>query len=129
MVVESSVTAFTSCVSTDVVDPAKLEFPPYTAVIECDPVLKDDVANVAWPLPFREPVPNVVAPSMNVTVPVGTVVFPLGPATVAVNVTCCPAVDGFCDDVTAVVVAGSVTALTTCANAGDVDPAKVEFPP
>jgi hypothetical protein len=97
-------------------------------VIECDPVLKADVANVALPLPLRAPVPNVVAPSMNVTVPVGTVVFPLGPATAAVNVTCCPAVDGFCDDVTVVVVAGSVDAFTTCVIAGDVDPAKLESP-
>jgi hypothetical protein len=97
-------------------------------VIECDPVLSDEVLNVAFPLPFRVPVPNDIAPSMNVTIPVGTVMFPLGPATVAVNVTCCPAVDGFWDDVTAVVVAGRVDAFTTCANAGDVDPAKLESP-
>jgi hypothetical protein len=81
-------------------------------VIECDPVLRDEVLSVAFALPFRVPVPNEFAPSMNVTVPVGTVAFPLGPATDAVNVTCCPAVDGFCDDVTAVVVAANVDAFT-----------------
>jgi hypothetical protein len=97
-------------------------------VIECDPVLKADVANVALPLPLRAPVPNVAAPSMNVTVPAGTVVFPLGPVTDAVNVTCCPAVDGFCDDVTVVVVAGRVVAFTTCESTGEVDPAKLESP-
>jgi hypothetical protein len=55
--------------------------------------------------------------------------FPLGPVTVAVNVTDCPAADGFCEDVTVVVVESSVTALTVCVNADDVDPAKLEFPP
>jgi hypothetical protein len=92
-------------------------------------VLSDEVLNVACPLPFSALVPNEVAPSRNATLPVGTVVFPLGPVTAAVNVTDCPAADGFCDDVTVVVVESSVTAFITCANAGDVDPAKVESPP
>jgi hypothetical protein len=34
---------FTVCVSAADVDPAKFASPPYTAVIECDPVLSDDV--------------------------------------------------------------------------------------
>ena len=38
---------------------------------------------------------------VNMTVPVGV---PVVAVTVAVNVTFCPTVDGFCDDVTAVVV-------------------------
>jgi hypothetical protein len=45
------------------------------------------------------PVPNVVVPSRNVTVPVAV----LGD-TVAVKVTDCPNTDGFADDATAVVV-------------------------
>jgi hypothetical protein len=98
-------------------------------VIECEAVLSDEVLNVAWPLPFSAPVPNDVVPSRNETLPVGTVMFPLGPVTVAVNVTDCPAADGFCEDVTVVVVESSVTALTVCVNADDVDPAKLEFPP
>jgi len=31
--------------------------------------------------------------------PVGTVVFPVGPETIAVNVTDCPLMEGFSDDV------------------------------
>jgi hypothetical protein len=38
------------------------------------------------------PVPRVVVPSVNVTVPVGV---PPVPVTVAVKVTCWPSVDGF----------------------------------
>jgi hypothetical protein len=47
---------------------------------------------------------------MNVTVPVGVVPLPL---TVAVNVTDCPNVLGFCDDATAIVGAAR---LTVCEN-------------
>ena len=50
-------------------------------------MLSDDVLNVACPLPFRAPEPNVVVPSRNDTLPVGTVVSPPDPVTVAVNVT------------------------------------------
>ena len=49
------------------------------------------VAKAACPEPFRIPVPNVVTPSMNVTVPAGT---PAPELTVAVNVTGWPKVDG-----------------------------------
>lgn len=52
--------------------------------------------------PFRVPVPNVVTPSMKVTVPLG-VPAPDG-VTVAVNVTDWPNTDGFREEVTAVVV-------------------------
>jgi hypothetical protein len=71
--------------------PALLLSPPYTAVIECCPTASVEVVNVATPEPFSVPVPSIVAPSMNVTLPVG-VVPPVGGVTVAVNVTLVPAV-------------------------------------
>jgi hypothetical protein len=71
---------------------AKLESPAYEAVMECVPTAKVVMARVATPDPFNVPVPRDVVPSRNVTVPVGTVVSPLGPTTVAVRVTLCPAV-------------------------------------
>ena len=54
--------------------------------------------------PLTGTVPSVLPPSAKVTVPVGGVVPDTG-ATVAVNVTDWPALDGFCEDVSMVVVA------------------------
>jgi hypothetical protein len=54
-------------------------------VIECDPVVSDDVDSFAIPLEFRVFVPSELAPSKNVTVPVGVPLALL--VTVAVNVT------------------------------------------
>src|SRR5947207_2333997 len=68
------------------------------------PLAMPDVTNVAVP-PASEPVPRSAPPSLNVTVPVGVDV---PPATVAVNVTDCPELDGFTLDVNDVVVAGWV---------------------
>lgn len=48
--------------------------------------------------------PSVVAPSRNVTVPVGVPVLPLAPVTVAVKVTLAPAVIVEADAVSAVAV-------------------------
>ena len=62
--------------------------------------------NVATPVALSVPVPKEVEPSMNVTVPVGTVVPEAG-VTVAVNVTDCPACDGLSEVVSVVVVAVS----------------------
>jgi hypothetical protein len=53
----------------------------------------------------------VVAPSLKLTVPLG-----LAPVTVAVNVTDCPTVDGFCDELRLVV----VLAWTVCVRTGEV---------
>lgn len=50
-------------------------------MIECDPAASVEALNVAFPL-LRVPVPNVVLPSLNVTVPVAA-----EGVTVAVNVT------------------------------------------
>src|SRR6476646_3638597 len=54
----------------------------------------DDVVKVACPLALSVPVPSTVAPSLNVTVPVGE-----SPVTFAVNVTDCPNWLGFNDEV------------------------------
>jgi hypothetical protein len=108
-VVEVALAAeFTTCVSTGEVEPVKFVSPPYDAVIECEPVASADVLSIAWPDALRVPVPSEFAPSRKVTVPVGTVAFPVGPETVAVNITDCPLVDGFSDDVNEVVEAAAL---------------------
>ena len=80
--------------------------------------------NVAIAEPFSGPVPSVVAPSLNVIVPVGV------PAalevTVAVNVTDCPKGDGFSEDVTVAVLAA---VFTVCVSAAEVLVAKLALPP
>jgi len=66
--------------------------PPYDAVIELDPLASVDVVNVATPAALTVPVPNTVAPSRKVTVPVA----PAG--TVAEKVTAWLGADGFAED-------------------------------
>ncbi len=56
--------------------------PPYSAVIECEPVVSDAVVSVATP-PLSATVPSTVAPSLKVTAPVGV---PEEPVTVAVKI-------------------------------------------
>ena len=58
------------------------------------PPVNEAIENVATPDPFSVPLPSVVAPSRNVTVPVGVPPVPVWVA-VAVNVTFAPNVDGF----------------------------------
>jgi hypothetical protein len=87
--------------------PEKLLSPPYTALMEWEPTASAEVVSVACALPFREPVPNVVVPSMNVTVPVGAPEPEVG-ATVAVKVTGWPGAAGFVDEASVVDV-GCVT--------------------
>ena len=71
---------------------------------EWEPTERVLLANVATPLE-SVPVPSVVAPSMKVTVPVA-----VEGATVAVNVTEAPKVEGFKEDVSVVL----VVLLTIC---------------
>src|SRR6266853_1870435 len=83
------------------------------AVSQRAPTAMAEVVNVAIPLPFSVPVPNVVEPSLKVTVPVGTP-LPGGVAvTVAVNVTGWLNTEGLDDELTAVVVAAPAE-FTTC---------------
>jgi hypothetical protein len=102
--------AFTVCVSAAEVLPRKAASPRYLAVIECEPAASTEVENVAWPA-LSVAVPMTLAPSNNWTVPVGVPV----PVTVAVKVTACPAVDGFAEDVTAVLVALPFTVWVSAA--------------
>jgi hypothetical protein len=60
------------------------------------PTASADVENVAVAVPFGAPLPKVVVPSRNVTVPVGAPATP--EVTVAVNVNDCPTTDGFADE-------------------------------
>src|SRR6476619_3775250 len=93
--------------------------------MECPATDSADVEKVALP-PLSVPVPSVVAPSLNVTVPVG--VPEPGPVavTVAVNVTDPPKFDGFVPDTTAVVVADC---CPTCDVVDDVLVTKFVSPP
>jgi hypothetical protein len=113
---------FTTWVTTEDVLAAKLESPPYCAVIEWEPRASVDVENDAAP-PLSVPVPSVVAPSRNVTVPVG---IPPVPVTVAVNVTGWPIVEGLTEEPSTVVVA--LRLFTTCVTTDDVLMAKFESP-
>src|SRR6266568_1174167 len=74
--------------------------------MECAPTAREAVVSVAMPEESSVPVPRLVAPSRNVTVPVG---MPTGELTVAVKVTGWPKVDGFAEDTRTVVVAGLIT--------------------
>jgi hypothetical protein len=93
--VATSDTASTVCVRAADVLPAKLALPPYVAVIECVPTPRDAVVNTAVPDVSSDTVPRRVDPSLNVTVPPGVPAPTDVGATVAVNVTDCPACDGF----------------------------------
>ncbi len=89
--------------------PLKFVSPLYLAVIEWDPTVNALVANVAWPVASRLPLPRVLVPSRNVTVPVGVPVPGGFTVTVAVKVTDWPKTDGLTDDVSVVVVAAPPT--------------------
>src|SRR5436309_1646666 len=70
-------------------------------------------------------VPSAVAPSLNVTVPVGT---PAPDVTVELSVTVCPTMDGFGVDVRLVDVAAAAGALTTWFTVAEVLTANVALP-
>lgn len=82
-------------------------------MIVLDPTGSVEVVNVATPL-LSEAVPNVVAPFLNVTVPVGT---PPEEVTVAVKVTAWPEADGFGEELSDSAVRALVT---TCFSTGEV---------
>lgn len=97
---EKSSGAFIVSVSAADVLTAKLASPPYLAVIEWVPTDSDEVLKVACALAPNMPVAIWVVPSENVTMPVGVPVVEL--ETVAVNVTDCPKVARFAEDISAV---------------------------
>jgi len=69
--------------------------------------------------------PREVAPSLNVTVPVGT---PAADVTVELSVTACPTVDGFGVEVRLVEVAATAGAFTICVTTAEVLAASVALP-
>jgi hypothetical protein len=91
-------------VSTGEVEPVKSVSPLYTAVRECDPTPRVEVARVAVP-PESAAVPTRVAPSKKSTVPVGVPAPGATAATVAVRVLLWPKTDGSGAEVSAVDVA------------------------
>src|SRR6266536_5341240 len=72
--------------------------------MECPPAARLDVENCAAPA-FKATVASVMPPSLKVKLPEGV---PDPDATVAVNVTNCPTLEGFCDEASVVFVAVSV---------------------
>ena len=77
--------------------------------------------NVACPFVFSVPVPICKLPSKNCTMPVGVPVVEL--ETVAVNVTDCPRVAGFGEDLSAVELAALVTVSVSAASVPAANPA------
>jgi hypothetical protein len=118
--------ALTVCASAADVLVLKLVSPPYTAVIECAPTPSVELVNVACPAPFSVPVPSVVEPSRNVTVPVGAPTPGGFALTVAVNVAACPNTDGLADELSVVVV---LTLLTTWDTPAEVLGLNLPSPP
>ena len=84
--------------------PLKLASSTYSAVIEWDATVSNDVAKVVIPEAFNVPVPMLATPSLNVTEPVGIPAPGAAADTVAVNVTDSPNNVGFTVDVNPVVV-------------------------
>ena len=112
----------TVCVTGGEVLVVKFPSPLYTAVRLWVPTLNDEIGNVATPEAFSVTVPRVVAPSLNVTVPVGV---PIEEVTIDVNVTAWPYVDGFSEEESAVEL---VALLTVCTSADEVLPAQLASP-
>ena len=113
----------TTCVKLVEVLVLKLPSPPYTALMMWLETDSDEIANVARP-ELSAPVPKVVAPSLNVTVPVG-VTKPDTCVTAAVNVTDWPNTEGLTDELTVVV---ALPLLTVCVKSVDVLPVKFPSP-
>jgi hypothetical protein len=119
---EASTTEEAACIfsaSAAEVAPALDESPPYVAVIECVPLAKAEVENVATPdasvtLPIAAPL------SKNCTVPAAA-----EGVTVAVNVTACPTVKGFALEASAT----EEAAFTFWLSAAETAPAFEESPP
>ena len=76
----------------------------------CAPNPNVDVVKVATP-PLMVEAPSVIVPSLKVTVPVGVPV--VDELTVAVNVTACPTLEGFAEDIRTVLVPAGWTISVT----------------
>jgi hypothetical protein len=89
----------------------RLTSPEYSAVIEWVPTERLAVVREARPDAFSVAVPRLVAPSRNVTVPVGTPPAGVEVVTVAVNVTPWATFEGFAEDARAVLVGALLTTM------------------
>jgi len=98
--------------------------PPYTAVMEGVPTARAEVEKMAMP-PVSSAVPSVVAPSMNVTEPVGVPVLGSRASTWAVKVRLWPKTPGFADEMRVVFV---LDWPTTWFSAGEVVAVKSASP-
>ena len=116
---------FTVCVIDGDMLPVKFESPLYSAVIVWTPGISDDIAHCVLPDISAMPVHPAmsVPPSLKVTVPVGALGNSLS-LTVAVKVTDCPKTEGFSEDITFVVVAGtnSYAPISQCGPCGRIMP-------
>ena len=97
--------------------------PLYTAVISREPTASALVTHCAWFPESATPAHTWVAPSRNVTVPVG-----VPPATVAVKVTDWPEIDGLALEVTVVVVAVLVVKVAVTVAAAEIETTHVPVP-
>ncbi len=91
--------------------------------MECAPTAREAVVSVAMPEESSVPVPRLLAPSRNVTVPVG---MPAGELTVAVKVTGWPKTLGFAEEIAVTVVAAL---FTVCDNGEELLGSKFVSPP
>src|SRR4051812_1793992 len=87
----------TVCATAEEVEPTKSELPPYTALIVWEPTVSDAIEKFAPPPHDALPI-LVVAPSLNVTDPVGVPAPGAVAETVAVKMTCCPKTLGFAEE-------------------------------
>jgi hypothetical protein len=94
---------FTVWFNTLEVPEAKMLSPEYEAVMLWLPTTSAALLSVPMPL-LRDALPNTIPPSLNVTVPVGTLGLDAVGVTVAVKLTCCPNTDGFMEEARDVVV-------------------------
>src|SRR6266478_1658566 len=106
----------TVSVSTAEVLVLKLPSPLYTAVIEWVAAESVEVVNVALP-ELSVPLPSEVAPSRNVTVPLGVPVPGATTATIPVKVTDCAKQAGLSEAASVIVVSAL---LTFCVSAAEV---------
>jgi hypothetical protein len=101
--------------------------PLYTAVIECIPVVKVELVNVARP-PLREAMPRTVPPSLKVTVPLGVPMAGATADTVAVRLTGWPRTEGLADVARVIMVVFVDAELTVWVKGVDVLAAKFASP-
>jgi hypothetical protein len=114
----------TVCESTADILVVKFVSPAYTAEMAWLPSARALVLKLALP-PLNATSPRVLAPSLNVTVPVGVPEPGAAALTVAVNVTVCPKTDGLAEETTVVLLP---SLLTVWKRVADVLPAKFVSP-